>query len=135
MRIRQVLLESDWWKRESGPMLAYSQEDNSPVALLPKGQSYILFDPKRNTKQTINEEIAETISPLAFTFYRPLPLIIRNAVDLFLFGLKGYEISAIGIVVFGITVTLLGMVIPQATAILVNDAIPNSDRSKTGQSR
>jgi NHLM bacteriocin system ABC transporter ATP-binding protein len=133
MRIRQVLLESDWWKRESGPMLAYSQEDNSPVALLPKGQSYILFDPKRNTKQTINEEIAETISPLAFTFYRPLPLIIRNAVDLFLFGLKGYEISAIGIVVFGITVTLLGMVIPQATAILVNDAIPNSDRSLLSQ--
>ena len=133
MRIRQVLLESGWWKRESGPLLAYSQEDNSPVALLPKGQSYILFDPKKNTKQTINQEIAETISPLAFTFYRPLRLIIRNAVDLFLFGLKGYELSAIGIVVFGLTVTLLGMIVPQATAILVNDAIPNSDRSLLSQ--
>ncbi|MEA5488040.1 MULTISPECIES: NHLP bacteriocin export ABC transporter permease/ATPase subunit [Pseudanabaena] len=133
MRIRQVLLESGWWKRESGPMLAYFQEDNAPVALLPKGQSYILFDPKNNTKQAIDEEIAETISPLAFTFYRPLPLIIRNAIDLFSFGLKGYELSAIGIVVFGVTVTLLGMIIPQATAILVNDAIPNSDRSLLSQ--
>lgn len=133
MRTRQVLLESGWWKRESGPMLAYSQEDNAPVALLPKGQSYILFDPQKNTKQTVTQEIADTISPLAFTFYRPLPVIIRNAVDLFLFGLKGYELSAIGIVVFGLTVTLLGMVVPQATSILVNDAIPNSDRSLLSQ--
>ncbi len=133
MRIRQVLLESGWWKRESGPMLAYSQEDDAPVALLPKGKGYILFDPKKNTKQAVTEELAQTISPLAFTFYRPLPLIIRNAVDLFLFGLKGYELSAIGIVVFGVTVTLLGMVIPQATSILVNDAIPNSDRSLLSQ--
>lgn len=133
MRIRQVLLESGWWKRESGPMLAYTQEDNTPVALLPKGQSYILFDPKTNTKQTVTQEVAETISPLAFTFYRPLPVIIKNAVDLFLFGLKGYELSAIGIVVFGLTVTLLGMVVPQATSILVNDAIPNSDRSLLSQ--
>ncbi|MBD2179207.1 NHLP bacteriocin export ABC transporter permease/ATPase subunit [Pseudanabaena sp. FACHB-1998] len=133
MRIRQVLLESGWWKRESGPMLAYSQEDNAPGALLPKGQSYILFDPKKNTKQTVTQEIAETISPIAFTFYRPLPVIVRNAVDLFLFGLKGYELSAIGIVIFGLTVTLLGMVVPQATSILVNDAIPNSDRSLLSQ--
>lgn len=133
MRIRQVLLESGWWKRESGAMLAYYQEDNSPVALLPQGQSYILFDPKKNTKQTITQEVAETLSPLAFIFYRPLPLIVRNAVELFLFGLKGYELSAIGIIVFGVTVTLLGMVIPQATSILVNDAIPNSDRSLLSQ--
>jgi NHLM bacteriocin system ABC transporter ATP-binding protein len=133
VRIRQVLLESGWWKRESGAMLGYYQEDDSPVALLPKGQGYVLFDPKNNTKQAINQEIAETISPLAFTFYRPLPLVIRNAIDLFTFGLKGYELSAIGIVLFGVTVTLLGMIIPQATAILVNDAIPNSDRSLLSQ--
>ncbi len=133
MRIRQVLLESGWWKRECGAMLAYSQEDDCPVALLPKSQGYVLFHPEKNTKQTIDQKVADTISPIAFTFYRPLPLIIHNAIELFSFGLRGYKISAIGIVVLGVSVTLLGMIIPQATAILVNDAIPNSDRTLLSQ--
>ena len=35
IRMRRLHLVDDWWKSDCGPMLAYTLEDSSPVALLP----------------------------------------------------------------------------------------------------
>ncbi|MGH7999415.1 MAG: NHLP bacteriocin export ABC transporter permease/ATPase subunit [Brasilonema sp.] len=48
---------------------------------------------------------------------------------MFQFGIKGYEKDIILVLVTGIIGTLLGMVVPQATALLVDNAIPDSDLS------
>ncbi|MFM6450492.1 MAG: NHLP bacteriocin export ABC transporter permease/ATPase subunit, partial [Planktothrix sp.] len=128
-RTRRVVLTGNWWKQEYGPLLAYTSWDKKPVALLPNGRnSYVLFDPVQRTKTLVTKALAKTILPDCFMFYRPLPLRIHHAVELFQFGVKGYEKNIITIIILGIIATLLGMVIPQATAILVNTAIPDSDR-------
>lgn len=128
-RTRRVLLVGDWWKREYGPLLAYIHSDKKPVALLSeKGDYYVLFDPIERTKTRVTKAVAQTLSPEGFMFYRPLPPLVRHAAELFRFGTKGFEKNIIAIVGLGIIGTLLGMVIPQATAILVNDAIPDSNR-------
>lgn len=128
-RTRRVLLTGNWWKQEHGPLLAYIHTNKRPVALLPeKGNHYILFDPIERTRTRVTKAVAQTLSPESFMFYRPLPPVIHHAAELFQFGIKGYEKNIIEIVVLGIIATLLGMAIPQATAILVNDAIPDSDR-------
>lgn len=128
-RTRRVLLIGDWWKREYGPLLAYTNSDKKPVALLPeKGNYYVLFDPVERTRTRVTKAVAQTLSPESFMFYRPLPPFIHHAAELFRFGTKGYEKNIIAIVALGIIGTLLGMVTPQATAILVNDAIPDSNR-------
>jgi NHLM bacteriocin system ABC transporter ATP-binding protein len=133
-RTRRVALSGDWWNQEHGPLLAYTHLDNSPVALLPdKDNRYVLFDPSAQTRQSIDKAVAQTLLPEAQMFYRPLPQFVRNAVELFGFGSKGYEKNIIAIIVLGIAATLLGMVVPQATAILVNDAIPDSDRVQLWQ--
>lgn len=73
-RTRRVLLMGEWWKQENGPLLAYTLEENNPVALLPhRGNKYVLFDPITKTKTPVNEAIAETLSVEAYMFYRPLP--------------------------------------------------------------
>jgi len=132
-RIRRVLLAGDWWKQEHEALLAYTQA-NQPVALLPdQNQGYLLFDPETLTRIPVDAQVMENIKPEAYVFYRPLPPIVSNALEIFRFGIKGYEKDVAAILILGILASLLGMVTPQATAILVNDAIPDSDRSLLSQ--
>ncbi|NES86782.1 MAG: hypothetical protein F6K10_38570 [Moorea sp. SIO2B7] len=89
-RTRRVLLVGDWWKEEYGPLLGYTLKENSPIALLPgKGNRYVMFDPEKRTRTPVDEAVAESLSPEAYMFYRPLPQSIKNAAGVFLFGIKG----------------------------------------------
>lgn len=132
-RIRRVLLVGDWWKQEHGALLGYTKA-NQPVALLPDREyRYLVFDPQTLTRTPINSEAIANIKAEAYVFYRPLPQIVANALEIFQFGIRGYEKDVAAIIIFGIVASVLGMVTPQATAILVNDAIPDSDRSLLSQ--
>ncbi|MFB2934484.1 NHLP bacteriocin export ABC transporter permease/ATPase subunit [Aerosakkonemataceae cyanobacterium BLCC-F154] len=128
--IRRVSLNGEWWKQENGPLLAFTIDDH-PVALLvdkSKGYRYILFDPETRIRTLVNQNIAATLASEAYIFYRPFPPVINKAFEVFKFGVKGYETETIKAIVVGILGTILGMAVPQATAILINQAIPNGDR-------
>lgn len=130
IRIRRVSLNGEWWKQEHSPLLAFTT-DNKPVALLvdkSKGYRYFLFDPETQTRTLVNKNIAANLASEAYIFYRPLPQVINKAFEVFRFGVKGYEAETIKIIFVGIVGTILGMAVPQATAILINQAIPNGDR-------
>ncbi len=128
-RIRRVLLADNWWREEHGALLAYTASDKKPVALLPyQGNNYLLFEPESRTRTPVDAEVAETLALDAYTFYRPLPLAIANAAQIFLFGSIGHQKDILAIFILGIVGSLIGMVVPQATAVLINNAIPDSDR-------
>ncbi len=131
-RTRRVSLTGEWWKQEHGALLAYTKAD-LPVALLPSGDRYVLFDPEQATKTSLNADAIANLKTEAYVFYRPLPPFVSNAVDIFRFGIKGYEKDLVAIFGLGIFASLLGMVTPQATAMLVNDAIPDSNRTLLAQ--
>jgi ATP-binding cassette subfamily C protein len=61
-------------------------------------------------------------------FYRSLPDKVLNASDLFRFALKNRGRDILIVFLTGIAATLLGMLTPHATAILIDNAIPDSDR-------
>ena len=129
LQIRQVLLEDNWWQQDCGPLVAYTQEDEQPVALLPvTATSYELYDPQVNRHVPVDRTTAATISPLAHMFYRSFPDRVLNSLDIIRFSLSGRLLDIISIVLCGIAGTLLGMVVPQATAIMIDHAIPDSDR-------
>ncbi len=128
-RTRRVILTSNWWQEEHGVLLGYTK-DNQPVALLlDEKNRYIIFDPETLTRKPVDAEVSANLSPEAYSFYRPLLPFVNNALEIFLFGIRGYEKGIIGIIILGVLASLLGMVTPQATAILVNDAIPDSNLS------
>ncbi len=129
IRMRRVLLRDNWWEKDCGSMVAYTQEDNRPVALLSiSATSYEIFDPIEQTRVRVDERIAATLAPVAYMFYRSLPDKALKALELLQFALKGRGKELLVILVTGIAVTLLGMLTPQATAILMDNAIPDSDR-------
>jgi NHLM bacteriocin system ABC transporter ATP-binding protein len=127
-RTRRVLLSGEWWKSEHDPLLAYTKDD-LPVALLRSGNHYLIFDPELSTKTSLDDDAIANLKLEAYTFYRPLPPFVSSAIEIFLFGVKGYEKDIVAIFALGIFASVLGMVTPQATAILVNDAIPDSNRT------
>ncbi|MGK7941444.1 MAG: NHLP family bacteriocin export ABC transporter peptidase/permease/ATPase subunit [Crocosphaera sp.] len=128
--LRKVNLKGKWWKKENGPLLTWIKSENTPIALLPNEKhKYLIFNSQTQTYTPINSRIASHLSTSAIMFYRPFPEIINNAIDVFLFSIKGYQNDLGKIIVLGMAATLLGMITPQATAILVNHAIPDSDQS------
>ena len=129
-RTRRVLLIGNWWQQDNGPLLAYTKLDKEPVALLPhKENQYLLFDPESKTRTPVDQSVSETLASEAYMFYRPFPNIITNGFQIFRFGTRGYEKDIVAILVISLISTLMGMITPQATALLINNAIPDSDRS------
>jgi ATP-binding cassette subfamily C protein len=129
LRMRQVLLRDRWWQKDCGALVAYREENNQPLALLPLSTTrYELFDPVEQSRIWVDEKIAATISPVAYMFYRSLPDKVLKAIDVFRFALKGQFKNLLIILLTGVSMTLLGMLTPQATAISIDNAIPDSDR-------
>ncbi|MGD1809303.1 NHLP family bacteriocin export ABC transporter peptidase/permease/ATPase subunit [Dapis sp. BLCC M126] len=127
-RIRTVKLRDKWWKKNSGALLGWLESENIPVALLPHKNNYLLYNPKTQTSIPINQNVAATLSSTAFTFYRPFPFQVKNVWEIFLFAIKSYEWDGIKTMILGTIISLMGMITPQASAILVNNAIPDSDK-------
>jgi NHLM bacteriocin system ABC transporter ATP-binding protein len=129
VRMRRVLLRDSWWEKDGGPLAAYTREANRLVALLPVSATrYHLFDPSDRTDTPVNAEIAATLTPVAYMFYRPLPDKALKTLELLRFALKGCVRDLLVILITGVAATLLGMFTPQATAILIDNAIPDANR-------
>ncbi len=129
IRIRRVLLTDNWWSKDCGPLLAYTRDGNHPIALLPRTAGrYQAFDPVQHIHRRVDEEIALTLLPIAYMFYLPLPERKLTAFDLILFALKNRRKDLLMLLWSGIGITLLGMFLPQATAILIDLVIPDGKR-------
>lgn len=129
LRMRSISLQGQWWKKDCGAMLAYTMEDNHPVALLPVSDTrYEIFDPIEHTRTPVNAKSAASLTPTGYTFYRPLPDKVLTTIDLVKFALQGHYKELMVVLTAGIATTLLGMITPQATAILIDSAIPDANR-------
>ncbi|MEA5568473.1 NHLP bacteriocin export ABC transporter permease/ATPase subunit [Anabaena sp. UHCC 0399] len=129
IRIRRVLLNDQWWLKDTNPLLAYTYQDNRPVAVLPIGtRNYEIFDPENHTRTPVNNNTAQQLAPFAYVLYRPLPDQNLTAIDLLKFAFKGQMQELLIILLTGTVAAFLGMLTPLATGILIDAAIPDADR-------
>ncbi len=134
IRIRRVTLRDYWWKKDCGPLLAYTRAGKQPVALLLTGKGkYELFDPALKIRTPVNSSKAELLDSVAYMFYRSLPDKSLKVLELLQFALQGRRRELFALLWTGITATFLGMVVPQAVAILIDHAIPNSEQKLLSQ--
>lgn len=129
IRMRQVILVDNWWTQDSGPLLAYTLGDKNPVALLLRGKSYEIFNPQDRTRTLVEANRAATLDPIAYMFYRPLPDKLHKSLDLLKFGSKGTSKDLLVILLAGVASTVLGMITPWATGLLIDNAIPDANHS------
>ncbi|WP_341530020.1 NHLP family bacteriocin export ABC transporter peptidase/permease/ATPase subunit [Nostoc sp. UHCC 0302] len=135
IRVRRIKLPKNWWRKDCGPMLGYTLEGNLPVALLPVSDNrYELYTPGEQRRITVDAQIATgLVAPTAYVFYRPFPSEQLKTFGLLRFALQGHYKELIIMTLTGISVTLLGMLTPQATAILIDKAIPDANRNLLSQ--
>ncbi len=67
---RDVILENDWYKTDSGYFFVNWGGEKKPAACIPHGNSYSLYDSDGN-KLKITKKIASEIDPHAKMIYRP----------------------------------------------------------------
>ncbi|MBN3922934.1 ATP-binding cassette domain-containing protein [Nostoc sp. NMS4] len=134
IRVRRIQLRDNWWQKDCGAILAFTLQDKQPVALLPISDTrYQLYAPWQQKRISVDAGIAAALAPTGYVFYRPLPNKQLKTFDLLQFALQGHSKELIVIVVMGITISLLGMLTPQATAILIDKAIPDANRGLLSQ--
>ena len=129
LRYRVVALKGKWWADATGPMVAFRDTDNRPLALLPSSKKgYELYDPVEHKKEAVTPAVAVTLNSFAYSFYRPLPNRKLSVWDLLAFGMQDSKRELVTIVLMGVAGGLLGMVFPIATGIIFDSIIPNAQR-------
>ncbi len=144
VRSRQVALRGDWWLHDNGPLLAFvetpaqdgatsgknGKAESHPVALLPLSASqYMLHDPVNLSQQVLTGEVAATLAPFAYSFYRPFPDHTLHPWDVIRFGLEDSRRDLLMVVLMGLAGGLLAMVPPLAIGIIFDSVIPNGSGS------
>lgn len=127
LQMRRVVLADNWWQRNNGPLLAYSEGEN-PVALIPlKNNRYELYDPRSQTSTLVDEKIALNLSGIAYMFYRTFPDQALKLRDILRFGFQS-NYSDFGLILLcAMSVSLLNMLTPLLMGQLVNEVIPNAE--------
>jgi NHLM bacteriocin system ABC transporter ATP-binding protein len=127
VRVRRVALKGEWWRTDNGPLIAFREADEAPVALLPLSPTrYELADPQVSGRVEVTTEGAASLSGLAYSFYRPLPGRALRAWDLIRFGLHGCSKDATWILLLAVASGALALVTPLATGFLFDTAIPSA---------
>ncbi len=133
IRIRRVRLQGRWWERDAGPILGFLLKDGVPVALIPvrsrfSRSRYDILHTATNELQRVDENVAAKLSQFGFVLQRDLPEpgglwnLLRSA-------LSGFGRDIALVLVCGAVTAILGMLAPQAVAIIVDYAIPDANRN------
>jgi NHLM bacteriocin system ABC transporter ATP-binding protein len=137
---RAVTLDDGWWRRTGGePMLGQLSGNGlpSPVALLPTKRArwsrsaYEMEEPG-GSRKLIDEGTARSLSPTAWVFYRSLPdpPLSISQIFRFVLGLRGLAREVATLLAMALVGALLGLSIPIASGILVDQVIPAADRDR-----
>jgi NHLM bacteriocin system ABC transporter ATP-binding protein len=129
VRYRRVLLRGRWWRADCGPLIGYLRETQSPVALLKSGASgYEIVNPQTRQRLPVNEDTARELSPQAVVFYPTLTDRVEKPWQLLFLSLRGRSKDILFIVGLSLVISCVGMLTPMAMAIVINQAIPDSNQ-------
>jgi NHLM bacteriocin system ABC transporter ATP-binding protein len=134
IRSRQVILEPHWWTNNAGSMLGFLKADQTPVALIAKGNTaYWMIDLKNKRKEIVNEQITELLDPRAHSFFTPFPKGNLGGKDLIRFALQFTYSDIISFLVIGVIGALLALIIPVVGGYIFNTVIPGGNTRELWQ--
>ncbi|MEI6888475.1 MAG: NHLP bacteriocin export ABC transporter permease/ATPase subunit [Bacteroidales bacterium] len=127
-RARKVKLTGKWWEEDHGPLLAWTTDENLPVALIPKSPGkYEYISPGENIRQPLTSKTAMQLAPEAQQFYRPFPDQPIGGMHLIRFGLKNCFRDILLVILMGLAGGFLALLIPVLTGNIFDAVIPQSD--------
>jgi NHLM bacteriocin system ABC transporter ATP-binding protein len=128
LRVRRTLLRGEWWKDDSGPLVAWHGAVRTPVALIRRGgRGYLIFDPRTGIQRPVDRALAMELSPEAASFYPALPARPLRFRDLLVFAVRHARGNFLRIAFGVIAIGLLSLVTPLITSVLIDSVIPRSE--------
>ena len=147
MRSRRVLLDAGWWKQAAVPMVARVAdrrrvargEEPLPNALLAAGTGWVAVLPRSGggyrmlashpdgrsaVEWPVTAQVAERLSPFAFSFYGRFAARALDARDILRFAVRQGRADLSLMLLAGFAAALVGLTTPAATAWLIDRAIP-----------
>jgi NHLM bacteriocin system ABC transporter ATP-binding protein len=128
-RTRMVALRGDWWAHDQGPLIAKVESTKEPVAILPSSpSSYDWIDSRTGKRAPVTPEVAATLDPFAYVFYRRFPDGILSAKDVIKFGARDLKRDLTTLITMGCVMGVLGSLTPYFTGRIFDSAIPQAER-------
>ena len=126
---RTIELEEGWYRDAFGPVLAFTKEDNMPVALLPDHIiGYRFKDPVTGKIRKLNRSTSALFDKEALCFYRPLPQKKLTIPDLLIYMKDCISVSDLVMIVAATaSISLVGLLMPRITRFLTGPVL-NSGR-------
>ncbi len=127
---RVVELKEGWYRDAFGPILAYTKEDKTPIALKPgKFGGYVYKDPETGRLLKLNAKRAELFDTEAVCFYRPMPQTKLTIKDLLLYMKRCINMSDIvWLILVSVAVALVGLVLPRITKALTGPILASGQQ-------
>ena len=128
---RTIELDEGWYKDAFGPVLAFTKEENIPVALLPDHIiGYRFKDPVTGKSMKLNRKTSALFDREAICFYRPLPQKQLTIPDLLIYMKNCISISDIVLIVAAtVAVSLVGLLMPRLTRFMTGPVLASGQQS------
>ena len=124
VRTRVVALKGEWWRKDNGALLVFSEKGRDPYALLPLHGGYQMVDPVSGRRSILSEREAAELAQFGYMFYRGLPATVLGLRDILAFTVSGIRRELLGIGLIGLVSSMLAMVIPVASGHLFDTVFP-----------
>lgn len=130
VRIRKIILRGTWWKDENGHLLAFTKNDNLPVALIQNNSKggYLLKNLSSSKEIIVNNEIAQELEPIGYMFLSGFDKKMLSIKDVLSFAMKGLKNDTIFLILAALAGSLVGLIVPVLSGIMFDDIIPTADR-------
>ncbi len=132
-RIRRVALTGNWWESDNGPLLVFDSSSTPLALIMHKPGHYQLVNPATGNVQPLTPELILSLSLEAYSFYRTLPNKTLNKRELLRFALQGQEHDIMRLLLLQSLIGLIGLFVPIATGIILDNAVPNANLSMLSQ--
>jgi len=135
-RIRRVGLDDRWWEQDGGDLLAFLRAGGTPVAVVTTSKrgglerGYDLINPLEGTRVPLTPELGAMLDDHAYVFLRPIPSTEKplTLFDLSRFSFRPFLPDIRLILVLSLLGGLLGLSLPYANRIMVDQVIPDANR-------
>ncbi len=129
VRVRQIELDKNWWQNDVGPFLGFYQENDIPVAILPKDSThYEVFDVQKGRIVSVTAKEAAKLQPRAYAFFRPFPVENLSLWQTVTWGLRHAREDLVGLVLVSLAIGLIGLLIPILSAVLFDNIVPSASK-------
>ncbi len=121
--VREIALDSDWWKEEGPAFLAVGAATSQPLAMVWRRGRWRAIDPQKAGETAVDRAVAASLAARGYLIYPSLPdhLGTRQLLRFAAFGVSG---DVVRLVAASAAATFAGLLLPIATGAILGTAIP-----------